>query len=235
MAGRPDRPGEPPGNAVRAVRLRLAVLVAVVGALWLAMALVVALDARSASEAVGNVSGPALALLVAGIAVLAIPLFPAALLAGAAGYAAGAVVGGAIALVGLSAGAVLCAGIARGVGAGHGVGALWRRAERLAEWIALRPFRSIAVARLIPGVPFHLVSYAAGLARVPLPTVGIGTAVGFGPRCFLFAALGGSLGSLDQPETRAAAAATLALLITMVALSRHPAVAARLEGRRSEL
>ena len=57
-----------------------------------------------------------------------------------------------------------------------------------------RGFVSVLYARIVPGVPYTLVNYAAGLTRIPLAVFAAATALGAAPRAFAYTALGGSLG-----------------------------------------
>jgi len=216
----PPEPRSDPEELLK-IRRRLAILAVVLATLGSIMVLVVALDAGDAADAVGHVGGVELIVLALAIAALSLVFTPAALLCAAAGYVAGAAEGTVAALVGLSLGAMGCAAIARLVGTPQGAPALGRRAERLANWISVRPLRSIAVARLIPGVPFHLVSYVSGLTNASLLSVGAGTALGFAPRGFLFTVLGGTIGDLDRPETRVAAILSVVLLVAFAVIGNR--------------
>jgi uncharacterized membrane protein YdjX (TVP38/TMEM64 family) len=57
----------------------------------------------------------------------------------------------------------------------------------------------VLYVRLLPGLPFTLVNYAAGVTRVSLGAFAVGTALGGAPRAFAYAALGGSLDDLSSP------------------------------------
>jgi uncharacterized membrane protein YdjX (TVP38/TMEM64 family) len=219
-------------------RLRMLALLAGVSSSGLVMTLLVSPNAQGLAGTISDLRGPELVLMIAAIAVLSIALTPAALLSAAAGYVAGIALGTAVALCGLTLGALACAQIARLAGGEDGATALGPGVERLALWVRTSPTHSIVVARLVPGVPFHLLSYAAGFSGVRFSAIAVGTAIGFAPRCFLFAALGGSLGSLDRPETRAALVlSVLALIVSYVAMRRRflddrPDLLPRVPGQR---
>ena len=89
-----------------------------------------------------------------------------------------------------------------------------RRVQRLRLWLGSRGFLSVLYARLLPGVPYTLVNYAAGLTRIPLAVFAAATALGTAPRAFAYTALGGSIGDLKSPE----AAIAVAVLVVMGAI-----------------
>jgi len=70
---------------------------------------------------------------------------------------------------------------------------------RLRDWTARiegRGFLAVLYARIVPGAPFALISYAAGVTRVRLRDFAGATAIGALPRAFAYAALGGSMARL---------------------------------------
>jgi uncharacterized membrane protein YdjX (TVP38/TMEM64 family) len=69
-------------------------------------------------------------------------------------------------------------------------------------------------ARLVPGAPFAVVSYAAGITRIRLLAFAGATAIAAAPRAFAYAALGGNLGNYTSP---AALAAIIALAMMTIA------------------
>jgi uncharacterized membrane protein YdjX (TVP38/TMEM64 family) len=110
-------------------------------------------------------------------------------------------------------GACTAFGIAR-VAAGDAVRQLGGpRLLRLRDAVGRRGFLSVLSARIAPGVPYHLVNYAAGLTPVPLGVFAAATALGTAPRAFAYTALGGSFGDWSSPEAIAAAAVLAAMAI----------------------
>ena len=85
------------------------------------------------------------------------------------------------------------------------------RLVSLEALVSRRGFVSVLYARIVPGVPYTLVNYAAGLTRIPLAVFAAATALGAAPRAFAYTALGGSLGNLRSPEA-AIAVAVLAVM-----------------------
>jgi uncharacterized membrane protein YdjX (TVP38/TMEM64 family) len=205
-------------RSIARARARLAGLTVALACAGVGLLVVLALDAERLSDradALGVVAAPALVVLGA---LLIAAMVPAGLLAGAAGYALGTPYGTAVALLAATAGAVLCAGIGRYVGTPVARHAFGGRVTRLAAWFEARPFRSVAISRLVPGLPFNATSYVLGFTGIPLRHIALGTAVGFAPRCFAYVALGGSLRDLSSPQARIALALSvvLAVLVTIV-------------------
>lgn len=208
------------GRSSANVRARLAALFVAVTVVAVAVLVGLALNAHGVADFVGGSGAAELPLMFAAVALLTPALVSAGLLAAAAGYVLGLLVGFPIALAGLTTGALLAVLLVRWVGAPEAAGALGPRVARLADWLATRPLRSVLFARLVPGLPFTYTSYACGLTSIPLSRIALGTAVGFAPRCFVYVALGGSIRDLGSPEARVALAATIAIAIGSLVLPR---------------
>ena len=95
------------------------------------------------------------------------------------------------------------------------------RVRRIRDWIARRGFVAVLYARIVPGMPFALVNYTAGLTPLRLPVFAGATALGAGPRAFAYTALGGSLGNWNSPETIVAAVVLVAMATLGLALLRR--------------
>ena len=63
-----------------------------------------------------------------------------------------------------------------------------------------RGFLAVLYARILPGMPYTVVNYAAGLTPCGCRS-SRATAIGSAPRAFAYTALGGSLGNSRSPET----------------------------------
>ena len=72
-----------------------------------------------------------------------------------------------------------------------------------------------------PGFPWGLVNALAGLARVRLRDLVLGTALGGTPKVFAYVALGGSLDDLSSPEAKVAIAVWVALGIGGLVFARR--------------
>ena len=92
---------------------------------------------------------------------------------------------------------------------------------RLQTWtgrIEGRGFLAGLYARIAPGSPFALVSYATGMTRIRLRDFAAGTAIGASPRAFAYAALGGTLDDYSSPQALAALGVLIAMTIGGAAL-----------------
>ena len=109
---------------------------------------------------------------------------PGLLLYAPGGAIFGGLLGGTLALVGNVIGAALAAWIAARLGEG------WRRSieqprlQRIVHRLQARSMLVIVLLRINPLTSSDLVSYAAGLAGVPVWRVAVATAVGIAPLCY---------------------------------------------------
>lgn len=205
-------------NDVARARTRLVALTVLLSFAGLGLVVWLALDAEALADRVDDLGLAAGLVLVALGALLVAAMFPAGLLAAAAGFALGTAYGTPVALLGATAGATLCAVIGRAVGTPAARHAFGARVERLAVWFEARSLRSVIVFRLVPGLPFNASSYVLGFTTIGLANIALGTLIGFAPRCFAYVALGGSLRDLGSPEAKLALALSvlLAVLVTVV-------------------
>lgn len=120
-------------------------------------------------------------------------LFPASVLAMAGGLAFGTWLGMLYTLIGEMIGAVLSFLLARRVGMGFFRGREDPRFVKLERAMARRGFSMVLMLRIAPFVPFDLVSYAAGAARVPMRPYFNATLIGSLPGTFAYCFLGASL------------------------------------------
>jgi uncharacterized membrane protein YdjX (TVP38/TMEM64 family) len=162
-------------------------------------------------------------LLVVMLAHAVIP-YPAEIPTAAAGF----VYGFALALPIIMTGWLLSALLTYAMGRYAGRSLLHRLAGearfRRAEATVLRGgWPVLLAARLVPVVPFSLVGYVAGAARVPLWRFSWTTVVGFSPLTIIFVLLGSRLEqlSLDDPLLYVALAPIIALLLAAKPLARR--------------
>jgi uncharacterized membrane protein YdjX (TVP38/TMEM64 family) len=158
--------------------------------------------------------GPALILALA--LIHAVVFYPAEIVDAAAGYAYGFLPALALVMGGWVLSGLLCFAV------GHSVAR-----PLLDRWLGEERFERIEAAierggaplllamRLIPILPFSLVSYAAGAARVPTWRFLWTTAVGYLPITAIFVYLGTELESisLTDPRVLAGGVAVVALLL----------------------
>ncbi|HXE45723.1 MAG TPA: TVP38/TMEM64 family protein [Conexibacter sp.] len=195
----------------RLALLRLALLAALVGALFAAVALTGQLSAGRVHDAVHGTGVLAPFAFVVVSSLLTVAMFPGPLLAAASGLLFGTALGTPVSIVAATTGAALAFLVARRFGAGAIDRLSGRRVLVVQDFIAQRGFLSVLYARILPGIPYSLVNYAAGLTRVRLLTFAAATALGCAPRAFAYTALGGNLSSLDSP----AAIVAYAVLVAM--------------------
>lgn len=159
--------------------------------------------------------GPLAPLVFIAVSACLTPLmFPGPLLAGASGLLFGTALGFPVTLAGAVLGACLAFSISRYVAGDAIVQLAGPRLLALEALVSRRGFVSVLYARILPGVPYSLVNYAAGLTRIRLMVFAGATALGTAPRAFAYTALGGALGNLRSPET----AIAVAVLVVMGSL-----------------
>ena len=169
-------------------------------------------EVRSQIEDLG-VAGPLLILALA--LIHAVVFYPAEIVDAAAGFVYGFFPALALMMIGWLLSGLLCFAIGRSVA--RPLLDRWFGAERFERTEAMieRGGATLLIAvRLIPILPFSLVSYAAGAARVPLWRFVWTTAVGYLPITALSVYFGTRLEglSLTDPLVLGSAAALLALL-----------------------
>jgi uncharacterized membrane protein YdjX (TVP38/TMEM64 family) len=148
-------------------------------------------------------------------------LFPSPVLAGASGLLFGTAIGFPITLTAATLGASCAFLISRRAGFGAVEELAGPRVRRRRDWIGRRGFVAVLYARIVPGMPYTLVNYAAGLTPLRLSVFAGATALGAAPRAFAYTALGGSFGNWDSPETIAAAAVLAVMAVIGLALLRR--------------
>jgi uncharacterized membrane protein YdjX (TVP38/TMEM64 family) len=166
-----------------------------------------------------GIAGPLVFIVVS--AALTPCLFPGPLLAGASGLLFGTWLGTPISIVSATLGACLAFGIARRLAHDAVQQLQGRRLAALRAWVGRRGFLSVLYARIVPGVPYSLVNYAAGLSPVTLRAFAGATALGCAPRAFAYTALGGSLDDLGSPEAIAAIAVLIIMALVGAVLARR--------------
>lgn len=126
--------------------------------------------------------------------------FPGPVLAGTSGLLFGTLEGTALSLSGAVLGAVLAFGVARYAAGDVIARSGGPRLRALVAWVGRRGFRSVLYARIMPGLPYTAVNYAAGLTQIRLRDFALATAIGAAPRTFAYTALGGHIHDLTSPS-----------------------------------
>lgn len=107
------------------------------------------------------------------------------------GLAFGVLWGWLLSLTGLTLAAAVCFGIARALGRGPVEALAGKAGLRSADrWFARRGAWAVLLARLVPGMAFDALSFAAGLTRMGFGRFIAATAVGSAPSTFIYAYLG---------------------------------------------
>jgi uncharacterized membrane protein YdjX (TVP38/TMEM64 family) len=205
---------------VRDPRFRAGLLVVVVGVL---LALVVRTGLPTPQRA-REVAAGSPVLAVVAIALLAVALFPRAGVAVLAGAVFGPVAATGYVLTGTLVGAAVAFGVGRVLGRDFLDRLTVRRGGRLARvdgWLGRRSFVAVVLARVLPVVPFGLLSYGFGATRVPLATFLAGTAVGILPSTFLYAVVGSAASDPTSPLFLAATGLTAVLAVGGAVIVGH--------------
>lgn len=155
--------------------------------------------AEAATALVDAIQGSAWGAAAFVAVYLARPLifFSAAVLTVAGGFLFGAVAGLALVLLASNGSALVAYGVARWLGGGRPDDPA--DARRLARWtrrLRERSFETVIVMRLL-FLPYDLVSYLAGAARIHPLAFLAGTAIGAAPATVAFVLAGASLESFD--------------------------------------
>ena len=126
---------------------------------------------------------PLVYVVAVAIEVLVAPL-PGALLYAPGGAIFGGFIGGTLSLVGNIVGAAIAAWIAGTFGPRMLGDGDWPRLQQIVARVRERGVLVVLLLRINPLTSSDLVSYAAGLAGVPVWRVTLGTAIGMAPLCY---------------------------------------------------
>lgn len=146
---------------------------------------------------------------------------PWPILAGVTGAVFGTAAGTPIALAGVLLAATLQFGLARTTAGERLRGRVQARVPRIDALLARNGFLAIFYSRIVPVVPWGVVTYAAGLARVRLRDLLLGTVAGGTPKVFAYVALGGSFDDLSRPEALVAIGMLVALALAGLVIARR--------------
>ena len=213
-------------------RKRLALLVLVLAATYVAFLVLRPFDEQSLRDAIDPLGAWAPLAFVPLSALLGVALVPGALLATTAGLLFGTWTGFAAALAASVLSAVLAREIAHHSGrSGFEDVAAGRRGERAAAAVQRGGIWSVIVQRLAPWVPDGPSNYAFGLVGITRVQLALGTLIGAAPRALGYTALGDSLDDLNSPGGALAAGLLLGTgLLGLLLLART----ARGGARRAE-
>jgi uncharacterized membrane protein YdjX (TVP38/TMEM64 family)/uncharacterized protein YndB with AHSA1/START domain len=211
---------------------RLIVFVGIIGGLAIAAAILgLAPNADELRDFGASLHWAGYVLWVPLTTLLASVFVPGPVLAAAAGLLFGTAVGTPLAIAATVTTAVFEMAIGRFF-AGDKVGqVLPERVRRIDGFLERRGFWAVLYVRIVPGVPFNLVNYGAGLTKLRFRDMAGGTLLGASPRTFAYVALGGHLSDLTSPPAIAAVALLVVIGIAGFFLARRQIKAERRRRR----
>ena len=161
--------------------------------------------------------GAAWAALILGVGLVLLLPVPRSAVSVLVGLVAGFGPGTAVALVGGLGAGLVAFGLARVLGRAAVARLAGPRLETVDRLMADRGFWAVLAGRLLPVVPFVLLSYGAGLSAVRPVPYGLATAIGVVPGTVVHVGVGASAGVLVAHATTftvvPAVAAALALVV----------------------
>lgn len=140
-------------------------------------------------------------------------LFPASVLSLTGGLAFGALWGTVFTVIGATLGAVLSFLVVRYMGKNLNQKSWTGNWSKLEKNLVEKGFTYVLILRLIPLVPFDLISYAAGVSKIRLRAFVYGTLFGIIPGTFAYNFLGASFTKGSLREIIIAAIVFLAALV----------------------
>ena len=172
-----------------------------------------------------GLAGPPL-FVAAGVALNCV-FVPIPVLAGAAGLAFGTAEGTVVGILVAGGAATSHLLIGRHLSGDAVRSLVGDRGRAVAGFLERRGFWAVLYVRLVPGIPFNTFNYAAGLSRLRARDMFAGTAIGFAPRTFAYAALGGSISNLGSTEARVAIGVGAVMAVAGAVLARRQIAAER--------
>jgi uncharacterized membrane protein YdjX (TVP38/TMEM64 family) len=183
-------------TAVDGIWLRAAVLGLLV---VLGLVLVLTVDLPTVDDVrawVDGAGGAAWAAIVLGLALVLLAPVPRSATSILLGVVAGFEVGLAVAMAGGLLGGLAAFGLARALGRPAVTRLAGRHLDRVDRLMADRGFWALLAGRLLPVVPFVVLSYGAGLTAVRLAPYALSTAIGLVPSTVVQVGIGASAGVL---------------------------------------
>jgi uncharacterized membrane protein YdjX (TVP38/TMEM64 family) len=242
------KPGRLTQRTIRTLQLALVIGLAglIVAAYWLhpgvhaevnrAMAVLVSGDGAAIGDYLHGygIWAPFASIFLMILQAVAAPV-PAIFIAFANGLTFGVFWGGLLTVAGQTVAAMVCFVIARALGR-EPVEALAGKfgLETADRWFTRWGARGIFVLRLLPGISFDVISYAAGLTGIRFTSFVVATALGVAPQAFLYAYL-----IREAPQAAWAFYAAAWLLVTLLVLialirNRWPVIRAGRRGSTTE-
>jgi uncharacterized membrane protein YdjX (TVP38/TMEM64 family) len=210
---------------------RLIVFVGIVGGLAIAAAVLgLAPSAHELRDFGESLGWAGYLLWVPLTTLLAAAFVPGPVLAGAAGLLFGTAVGTPLAIIAATTTAVFEMAIGRFF-AGDKVGEILpQRVRKLDGFLERRGFWAVLYVRMVPGIPYNLTNYGAGLTKLRFRDMAGGTVLGTAPRTFAYVALGGNLSDLGSPQAIAALVLLVVIAVVGLLVARRQIVTERRRG-----
>jgi uncharacterized membrane protein YdjX (TVP38/TMEM64 family) len=158
---------------------------------------------------------------------------PASVFVLAAGFIWGWFLGGVYSIVGGVLGAVASFYVGRFVGEGL-LDKFGRVGRAVAKQVDHATFRSLVAMRFIPGIPFAVLNYGAGVAGVRIRDFVPSTLLGIIPPMFVFAYCADALFNGSMTEGDAAIRLTI-VLVLMLAITLLPVLVKKLTKREAPM
>jgi uncharacterized membrane protein YdjX (TVP38/TMEM64 family) len=194
----------------------LCLLLALGGILALVLDLPAVDEIRSWVDGAGGAGWTAMVL---GLAVVLLAPVPRSALSVLVGLVAGFGPGSAIAFAGGLLAALGAFGLSRTLGRSAATRVAGARLGRLDQVMARRGFVAVLVGRLLPVVPFVVLSYGAGLTAIRWPPYVAGTALGLVPSTLVQVGIGASAAAVVARTTPLTVVPLLAAVVVLVALA----------------
>ncbi len=210
----------PRPSSRRLLALRAAFLALAAGAA-IALALTGSVPSTGRVRDIGDDLGPIAPvlwpILFAGLSLVV----PWPISAGATGLLFGTAAGTPLAVAGVLTAAVVQFSLARTVVGEDLRRRALARAPGIDAALERNGFLAAFYSRIVPGVPWGIVNYLAGLSRVKLRDLLLATLAGGTPKVFAYVALGGSFDDLGRPEAIVAIALLVALALAGAVIARR--------------
>ncbi len=168
---------------------------------------------------VDGAGGAGWTAMVLGLALMLLAPVPRSALSVLVGLVAGFVPGLAVALAGGLLAAVTAFGLSRTLGRSAATRLAGPRLARVDELVTRRGFTSVLAGRLLPMVPFVVLSYAAGLTAIRWAPYVTGTALGLVPSTVLQVGIGASAGAVVDRATPLSVLPLLCAAVVLAALA----------------
>jgi uncharacterized membrane protein YdjX (TVP38/TMEM64 family) len=167
---------------------------------------------------VDGAGGVAWAGMVLGLTLVLLAPVPRSAVSVFVGVVAGFGPGLALALGGGLLAALAAFGLSRTLGRTAATRLAGRRLDRLDQLMADRGFLAVLAGRLLPMMPFVVLSYGAGLTAIRPATYALATAIGLVPSTIVQVGIGASAGAIISWATTATAALLLVVVLVLAGL-----------------